>query len=111
MNASVKIKAAFLVVYVCVAAVGACYLAAAFYFLLNKTIPDVIELDTWYRYWQLYGSTGLQGGRLFKSAAAALAVVYIGPLFLIAGALRNKRSLHGDARWATVAEMRKAGLL
>lgn len=111
MDSVQKTKVVFIAVYAAVAAVGACYLAAAVFFLLNKTIPQVIEIDTWYRYWQMYGSEGLQGGRLVKSAFAALAIVYVAPIIALVSSARPSRPLHGDARWANPAEIAKAGLL
>jgi len=104
-------KVFIVIAYVLAAAVGTCYLAAGIFFLLNKTVPHVIEFDTWYRYWGLYGSDGLQGKRLVHSALAALGIAYLAPLVMVASSLHRRRSLHGDARWATDAEIRKADLL
>lgn len=105
------IKTVLIIAYVCAGAMAGAYLAAVLYFLVNKTMPTGIALDTWYRYWIVYGANTVQQPRLVGSAITALALVYGVPLALLASALGGGRSLHGDARWATDSEIRKAGLL
>ena len=111
MDTSRKAQALFLMVYLIAAGIAAAYLAAAIFFLLNKTMPDTIGFDTWYRYWKYFGADAIQSKRLLHSALAALALAYLAPLVLLAHSLNKERPLHGDARWATDAEIRKAGLL
>ncbi len=94
-----------------VAIVVACYLAGGLYFVLCKVIPSHIALDTWLRYWDAYGDDPIQRKRLLTSAALAVTVVAGAPLLAIAKLTNLPRSLHGDARWATRSEIRKAGLL
>ena len=87
------------------------YLAGVAYFLVNKTSPADVGLDTWAQYWHWYSADPVQRKRMQIGAAIGGGVVYLMPL-LIASSLGNvRRSLHGDARWATAAEIRKAGLL
>ncbi len=109
MNTTVKIL--LFLAYACGGLVAAAYLAAVAYFLINKAIPAEIGIDTWYRYWTAYSSDPLQHGRLVGSAIFALAVVYGAPLVILAKFTASPRSLHGDARWATESEVKKAGLL
>lgn len=106
-----KFKAAFAAVYVVVASIGASYLAAVFFFVVNKTIPASIDIDTWYRYWKLYQNDDVQSGRLITSVAFATAIVYGIPLITYLRSFNKPRALYGDARWATRAEIRAAGLL
>ncbi len=86
------------------------YLAGIAYFLLNKSVPDNITLDTWAAYWHWYGDDPVQRKRLQLSACAAAILVYLGPLIVAAALSRKQRSLHGDARFARSSEVRKAGL-
>lgn len=109
MNSTVK--AAFILVYVCIGFVAAAYIAALAYFLMNKTMPTDVAMDTWYRYWTVYSADPIQRKRLIGSAFGALVVVYGVPLVLLTKLMGRPRSLHGDARWATEGEIRKAGLL
>jgi type IV secretion system protein VirD4 len=98
-------------IYLLVGAVGVAYLAAALYFLVNKVMPASLAMDTWWRYWNAYRHDPVQSHRLIGSAVLAIGAVYVAPLALVLSQLRHKRSLHGDARWATEGEIRKAGLL
>ena len=59
------------------------------------------------RYAYYYGETPQVRRRLWVSSAGGLALIAFGALPLI---LPRKRSLHGDARWATRAEIARAGL-
>lgn len=97
--------------YLVAGALAATYLAAFFYFVLCKAMPHNIGFDTWLRYWDAYGEVALQRKRLLTAAAAAAMVVFGIPAVAIITLARTGRSLHGDARWATHAEIRKAGLL
>ena len=96
-------------------AVGGCfaakYIAGGAYFLLNKTGREIITLDTWQTYWHWYGDDPVQRKRLQVAAVASGVIVYLIPLIAISAIGGQRRSLHGDARWATAAEIRKAGLL
>jgi type IV secretion system protein VirD4 len=87
------------------------YLAGAFYFVANKTMPHGITLGTWANYWHWYSSDPTQHKRLQLAAVIAGVVVYVVPLLIAAKLADKGRSLHGDARFATSAEVRKAGLL
>ena len=86
------------------------YLAGAAYFLVNKTLPADIGIDTWWSYWNGYADDPVQRKRLQIAAAIGFALVFVVPL-LVVGALSNRRrSLHGDARFAVASEVRRAGL-
>ena len=98
-------------VYLVAGTVAACYLAGWLYFILNKVAPTGIDIDTWLRYWDAYSGDPTQRKRMLIAMAFALAAVFVIPLIALASQARAGRSLHGDARWATRADIRKAGLL
>ncbi|MDQ1815797.1 hypothetical protein RBA41_21100 [Massilia sp. CCM 9210] len=112
MNGKKGLIAAIVLVYVVAGFFAAQYIAGAAYFAVSKTMPVDIALDTWMRYWEAYGDDPVQRKRLITGAGIAAIVVYVLPLLVVMLASRGPtRSLHGDARWATAAEIRKAGLL
>jgi type IV secretion system protein VirD4 len=87
------------------------FAAGALYYCTNKSWPHDISLGTWANYWNFYADNATQRGRLQFAMATAIFLV-VGMPLLIANALMQKtRSLHGDARFATTAEIRKDGLL
>lgn len=106
-----RLQVALVVAYILLGAIAAAYIAGAAYFIASKAIPRHIEIDTWLRYWDAYSDDPIQRKRLLIAAVGALLIVLGIPLFAIAAMARNGRSLHGDARWASHGEIRKAGLL
>jgi type IV secretion system protein VirD4 len=105
------VQAVFLAVALASGLVASAYVAGHLFFLVNKTIPRDIHIDTWCRYWAAYRVHPVQRHRLLVSGAAAPALVIALPLLLHLKHRRRPRLLHGDARWATTAEIRQAGLL
>jgi type IV secretion system protein VirD4 len=101
----------FCAIYLVAGTVAACCLAGWLYFVLSKAAPAATGVDTWLRYWDAYSTDGSQRKRLLFAMALALAAVFVIPVIALASRSRAGRSLHGDARWATRAEIRKAGLL
>lgn len=96
--------------YVVLGFFAAEYVAGGAYFLVNKTIPSDITLDTWGQYWHWYSGDPIQRKRLQLSAGLAAILVYVVPGLIISSLRNTRRSLHGDARFATASEVRKAGL-
>lgn len=96
---------------IAVGIIVAAYIAGIAFFVLGKAMPRGIGLDTWLRYWEAYSGDPVQRHRLLLAAAIAVAFVFAAPLLAVAAMTRSGRSLHGDARWASAAEIRKAGLL
>lgn len=91
-------------------ACAAAYLSAVLFLLLNKANPAQARLTSLVHYWHLYGddgplrkklqiAMGVSAGGLLVAFPAALAV-----------AARGHRPLHGAARFATSAEIARAGL-
>ncbi len=110
MKAKTLVITATVLAYLIVGFVVAQYIAGVAYFLVNKTMPTKIAVGTWQSYWDWYSGDPIQRKRLQGAALLAGFIVYLVPLFII-GALRNdRRSLHGDARFARPTEVRKAGL-
>lgn len=110
MNKLTRLQMLMIVTYVMVGACAIAYLAGILYFVLNKAAPFDVAINTWWTCWQLYASDKRQHGLLLASGLMATVIVYGAPpaaWYM----LRQKRSLHGDARWATESEIRKAGLL
>ena len=70
-------------------------------------MPD-LPLLAWVDYWQAYAGQPAMRQTLILSAAVATAVC-LAPLALLF--LPRKRSLHGEARFARIGEIRRAGLL
>lgn len=101
----------FLAAVLALGLLACAYLAGYLFYLINKTIPHDIEIDTWLRYWEAYRDHPVQGKRLLISGIAAPALAIGLPLALHLSHRRRPRPLHGDARWATTAEIRQAGLL
>ena len=87
--------------------VAVSYLGAYFFLLFLKLTPTQATPLTLPRYAYYYWSNPAVRSRLI--GAGALALLIVGGMALIV-ALPKRRSLHGDARWATARHMRRAGL-
>jgi len=91
-------------------ACAAVYLSGVLFLLLNKANPAQARLTSIADYWHLYADDAKLRKKLQLSiglSAGGLLVVL--PLALI-GAVQRRRPLHGDARFATRAEVDRAGL-
>ncbi len=106
-----KVAAALLAILCIVGlACAAIYLSAVLFLVLNKADPRQARFASISHYWQLYADDS----RLRKSLVASMVVSGGGLLVLLPAALfaaaRPHRALHGDARFATVAEVARMGL-
>ena len=91
--------------------IGAAYLSAVLFLVLNKANPGQARLHSFAGYWQLYADDPVQYKRLVTAAAVAgVGLFVVFPASLVAAA-RQRRPLHGAARFATMAEVERAGLL
>ncbi|MDQ1922673.1 hypothetical protein [Massilia pseudoviolaceinigra] len=112
MNGKKGVIIGVVLVYIIVGFFAAQYVAGGAYFVVNKTMPADIAIDTWMRYWEAYGDDPVQRKKLTMAAGIGGILVYLVPLVVVLLATRGQsRSLHGDARWASAREIRKAGLL
>jgi type IV secretion system protein VirD4 len=86
------------------------YLSAVLFLVLNKADPRQARFTSIGHYWTLYADDP----RLRKSLIASMLVSGVGLLIVLPAALisaaRPRRALHGDARFATAAEVERAGL-
>lgn len=85
------------------------YLAGGFYLGIHKTDPTATTLDSWTQYWDAYKEDPKEKKKLQIAMGLANLLFFGGPLILFLASLNKSRSLHGDARWATHAEITKAG--
>jgi len=92
-------------------ACAALYLSAVLFLVLNKVDPRQARFTSIAHYWQLYADEPA----LRKKLLASMVVCGIGLLVVLPTALfaaaRPRRPLHGNARFASLAEVRGAGLL
>jgi len=93
------------------AVLGTVWLAGALFFMMGKVNPlGAVDLTTWWTYWQAWGEDPDMRRQLLVAAACATCI----PLVFGLGAaiaLKKTRAQHGDARFATLAEIKRAGLL
>ena len=91
-------------------ACAAVYLAGVLFLVLNKANPKQAQFASIVHYWDLYADDA----HLRKKLQLAIGVSGIGLLILLPAGLiaaaRPRRALHGDARFASAAEVDRAGL-
>jgi type IV secretion system protein VirD4 len=91
-------------------ACAAVYLAGVLFLVLNKANPNQAQFTSIVHYWDLYADDA----QLRKKLQLAIGVSGIGLLILLPAGLvaaaRPRRALHGDARFASPAEVDRAGL-
>lgn len=91
-------------------ACAAVYLAGVLFLVLNKANPKQAQFTSIVHYWALYADDA----QLRKKLQLAIGVSGIGLLVLLPAGLvaaaRPRRALHGDARFASPAEVDRAGL-
>jgi type IV secretion system protein VirD4 len=101
---------AFAVIGYVALACAAVYLAGVLFLLLNKANPKQAQFASIVHYWGLYADDA----QLRKKLQLAIGVSGIGLLILLPAGLvaaaRPRRALHGDARFASPAEVDRAGL-
>jgi type IV secretion system protein VirD4 len=90
---------------------AAIYLSAALFLVINKVDPRRAEFTSIFDYWDGYADDPRRHKQLVASVAVSgIGLVVVLPCALLMAA-RRRRPLHGDARFATAAEVRRAGLL
>lgn len=89
---------------------AAVYLAGVLFLVLNKANPKQAQFASIVHYWDLYADDA----QLRKKLQLAIGVSGIGLLILLPAGLvaaaGPRRALHGDARFASAAEVDRAGL-
>jgi len=90
---------------------AAIYVSGVVFLLLNKVHPRHADFTSVFQYWEGYADDPRRRKQLIGSiAVSGVGLLVILPFSLIA-ATRSRRPLHGDARFATPAEVWRAGLL
>lgn len=110
MNRKALFIALAIVAYCTAAFFAACWVAGNAYFILNKTWPDGVTVHTWRMYWDMYANVPLQRKFLKLSALVAGILLYGVPFVIAASVVTKVRDMYGKARFATSAEIQKAGL-
>lgn len=91
-------------------ACAAVYLSGVLFLVLNKADPRQAQFASILDYWPLYADDA----RLRRRLQLAIGVAGVGLLVLLPASLvvaaQPRRALHGDARFASEAEVRRAGL-
>jgi type IV secretion system protein VirD4 len=90
-----------------IAGVVGLYLTGYFFLWATRQTPQSATPVTALRYWYYHGDLPQVRKPLAWSATAGFGLVALGALFVL---LPRPRSLHGDARFATLREIRRAGL-
>ena len=91
--------------------IAALYLSGVLFLVFSKTHPRLATWNSILDYWQIYADEPALRKRLLVSIATAhLVTLVLLPAALIS-ASRPRRPLHGDARFASTSEVKKAGLL
>jgi type IV secretion system protein VirD4 len=92
-------------------ACAALYLSGVLFLLLNKANPSQARLASIVDYWQLYADDApLRKRLLIAIGASGFGLLVLLPVGLVAAA-RPRRALHGAARFANAAEVRRAQLM
>lgn len=111
MNGPLMAKIGFGIVGFLLMTVLGIYLAGAIFMLLNKLDPSSAGLMTFAQYWHAYSDQPVPHHKLKVAAILAGLLAYGVPALLIYFANLENKKLFGDARWATLAEIREAGLM
>lgn len=91
--------------------IAALYLSGVLFLVFSKTHPRLAAWNSIVDYWQIYADeTALRKRLLVSIVTAHLVTLVLLPVALIS-ASRPRRPLHGDARFASTSEVKKAGLL
>lgn len=84
--------------------------AGAGYLLAHKADPREAKIETWGEYWADYKDDPKEKKKLKGSMGVSIALIYGLPGAIMLARSSRRRSLHGDARWATRQEIEDAGL-
>lgn len=105
------VKWLFGIVVVIAATVAVIWLSGFLFFLFSKTSPfGKTDFSTWWTYWQFYQNDPVVAKKLKVSLIVAAVIAYGLPIILAIAAMRETRTLYGEARFANTSEIAKAGL-
>lgn len=101
---------AFAIIGYAALACAAVYLAGVLFLLLNKANPKQAQFTSIVHYWDLYADDAQLRKKLqIAIGVSGISLLVLLPAGLVAAA-RPRRALHGDARFASPAEVDRAGL-
>lgn len=105
------LKAVLVLLFIVTASFVAVYLAGILFLIAAKTNPFDATFSTWYDNWRVnYGYAQFKK-KLEFAAVASVLISFAGPLIALEVMMRKTRKLHGDAKFASPAEVRASGLL
>jgi type IV secretion system protein VirD4 len=104
-------KAAAAVLAVASLTAGVCYLSGVLFLVASRANPGQAQVFSIFSYWRLYAGEPSLDKRLRTSSAIAALLAFLIVPAVLASALTRRRSLHGDARFASALEVRRSGLL
>ena len=110
-NQKKALQIAFVFVAVVIAMVGISYGSGLAFFYLNKMPLDAVSPFTIFQYFTAYKSSPIKFVK-FTVIACTIGpwvLLVVGAMFLLVN--KKQRSLHGDARFATLSEVKAAGLI
>lgn len=99
-----------LLLYLPLGLCGADALAGAVFTLANKQMPEDLSLTKWPSSWQAYAEDPTQRKRLQLSAAVGGFVWFGLPVLMGLSLQQRRKPLHGEARFASPAEIQQAAL-
>jgi type IV secretion system protein VirD4 len=105
------VKYVFGIAVLAAATACAVWLAGFLFFAFSKANPfGKTGFSTWWTYWQFYQHDLVVAKRLKVSAIVAAVLAYGALAAFVVASMREVRSLYGESRFATKAEIAKAGL-
>lgn len=110
MKAETVVKGLFILVALAILGAIGLYIAGFVFLLANKLNPLTAGFGTFYQYWYYYHDDPLQKGHFAAAIGAAFMLVVVVPFIAVISSIKKGRALHGDARFATISEVAKAGL-
>ncbi len=111
MDTPKSVKWIFGLIVLAAACAATVWLSGFMFFVFNKVNPvGQTDFTTWWVYFEHYKDDQPVFKKLVGSLALSAAVCIGGPIIAAIAAMRTKRSLYGDARFATAAEVAKTGL-
>lgn len=92
-------------------AAGSLYVAGMGFLMFSDMPVAGASFGTWLSYWEHYSHVPSINKKLQLSMLAGVGICVVIPVFAVLMASGKKRALHGAARFANDAEIRKSGLL
>lgn len=111
MTHSTTAKAGFLGISLLCALLGGLYLSGAITLLVTKQPMGGLGFSTWYDYFSAYSTHAVYGKKLKMAGMAGFGLPILGVLFLTFKLWQQKQTLYGEARFAGIAELKKAKFL